>query len=178
MKFVVDGMLGKTARFLRILGNDVKYFCQLSDDELIKLAKREGRLLLTRDRELHRLARAQGVESFLVEGRTEPERLASLAREFGIKLDIDVRFSRCPKCNSEIRPVSKEEVRGKVPETTFLSYSQFWRCSGCGQIYWRGPHWRRISKILGEARAILEAGEKPSRRVGSPVQRRAGWDKL
>ena len=154
MRFVVDGMLGKTARFLRMLGNDVKYFSTLKDRQLIEIAKREHRFLLTRDLELYQRAVMQGTNAFLVEGKTEAERLAGLAKQFGISLEIDVTNSRCPKCNAKIKPIEKKEVIGKVPKTTLSSYDEFWECSRCGQIYWRGAHWKRIKRTLKEAEML------------------------
>lgn len=155
MRFVADGMLGKLTRWLRMLGCDVKYSRVLNDKELIQIAETEHRTLLTRDLELYRQAVTRGMDAFLVEGVTGVERLARLAERFNLKLEIDITFSRCPKCNAEISPVSKSEAVGRVPETTASSYDEFWKCLGCGQIYWRGAHWKRIDRTLREARKML-----------------------
>jgi len=156
MRFIADGMLGKLTRWLRMLGCDVKYSRVLNDKQLIQIAETEHRTLLTRDLELYRQAVTRGVDAFLVEGASEAERLARLAERFNLRLEIDVTVSRCPKCNGRISPVSKGEVVGRVPETTASSYDEFWECQGCGQIYWRGSHWRRIDRTLKEAQRILE----------------------
>jgi uncharacterized protein with PIN domain len=149
---MIDGMLGKLARWLRMLGYNVKYSNNLDDDELIKIAKMEKRILLTRDLELYQRALSQNVKAFYVEGKQEAERLANLARRFKLKLEIDVSTSRCPKCNTKIKSIEKDKVKGKVPENTFLKYNEFWQCPKCGQIYWQGAHWTRINKTLLEAR--------------------------
>ena len=78
MKFVADAMLGKLARWLRIIGQDVIYSVQFSDSELLKLAKTEERVLLTRDFELYKRAITRSLDSFYVEGKTESERLAEV----------------------------------------------------------------------------------------------------
>lgn len=150
-------MLGKTARWLRMLGQDVEYLRMLDDEELINVAKEERRILLTRDLELFQKASTRDVKTFLVEGGTEAEKLAELALEFGFKLEIDIKVSRCPKCNSRIKPVSKEEVIEEIPESTSRFYDEFWRCSKCGQIYWQGSHWRRIDETLRQAKQIMES---------------------
>jgi len=152
LKFITDGMLGKLTRWLRMLGQDVVYTGSMDDQELIQKAKREHRVLLTRDLELYQQAIGRGAEAFLVEGETEAQKLNSLAERFKFKLGIDVKASRCPKCNARIRSVSKADVINKIPKTTSSHYDEFWECSSCGQVYWRGAHWKRIEKTLTEAK--------------------------
>ena len=156
MRFITDGMLGKLTRWLRMLGQDVKYLKSLEDEELTKIAKAERRVILTRDLKLYQQTMTQGSTAFLVEGSTEAEKLANLAKRFNISLKFDVTVSRCPKCNSRIKSVSKEKVIRKIPEATSSYYDEFWKCSGCGQVYWHGSHWKRIEKTLREAREALE----------------------
>lgn len=144
-------MLGKLTRWLRILGQDVKYSRSLKDEELIKIGKAESRIILTRDFKLYQQAMTRGSTAFLVKGLTEAEKLGNLAKRFNISLEFDVTVSRCPKCNSRIRSVPKEEVMSKIPEATSSYYDEFWKCSGCGQVYWHGSHWKRIEKTLREA---------------------------
>jgi len=155
MRFVADGMLGRLTRWLRMLGHDVKYSSELGDKKLIEIAKTEGRILLTRDLELYQQATVRGVESFLVEEKREAEKLAALAKRFNFKLEIDMALSRCPKCNAGIRPITKEKVLDRIPEKTASKYEDFWECNNCGQVYWRGAHWKRISEALREAQSLL-----------------------
>jgi len=152
LKFIADGMLGKLTRWLRMIGCDVKYFNDLDDEELINISIEENRILLTRDVELFRRALLRGAEAFLVMGRNEVEKLAEVGRRFNLNLQVDVENSRCPKCNAKIRPVSKDKIKGKVPPGTFRSYDEFWECPRCGQIYWHGSHWQKITHTLQEAR--------------------------
>ena len=156
MKFIVNGMLGKLTRWLRMLGHNVKYSNKLDDAQLIAIAKKEKRILLTRDLELYQQATAKGIQAFYVDGKTEAERLAQIAKKFGISLEIDMAVSRCPKCNAQVKPTSKENVKGKVEETTFAYYNEFWECPKCGQIYWQGAHWTRIRRTLEEAKKLKE----------------------
>jgi len=156
MRFVADGMLGKLTRWLRMLGHDVQYFNLLDDEELIKVAKSEQAILLTNDLRLYQKAAAEGVKAHLVEGKTEYERLAELARRYEFKLEIDISVSRCPRCNSGIKPVQKEEVIERIPESTSRFYHEFWQCQNCGKIYWQGSHWKRIDQTLSQAKDILK----------------------
>jgi len=156
LKFVVDGMLGKLARWLRMLGHNVKYSSSLSDEKLLKIAKNEHRTLLTRDLELYQRAVANGVQVVYMEGTDEAEKLAKLAKKYGFSLEINLEKSRCPKCNARIKPIDKKLVKGKVPETTYKYYDKFWECQKCGQIYWQGAHWKRINDTLARAKSFIE----------------------
>lgn len=156
MKFIVDGMLGKLTRWLRMLGHNVKYSDKLDDAQLIMIARKERRTLLTRDLELYQQATAKGVDTFYLNGKTEAENLSQLAHRFNIKLDIEMTTSRCPKCNTRVKLVPKEKVADKVEKSTFSYYDEFWECPECGQVYWQGAHWTRIRKTLEKAEETLE----------------------
>ena len=156
MKFITDGMLGKLTRWLRMLGQNVEYSRSLDDKQLIEVAKKQSRVLLTRDLRLYQQAVTHGVSAFLVEGATEAEKLANLAKRFDLMLEVDVTVSRCPKCNTQIKLVSKDKVVKKIPQKTSLYYNEFWMCPNCEQIYWQGAHWKRIDKTLRNAKQALE----------------------
>jgi hypothetical protein len=151
LRFVADGMLGKLTRWLRMLGHDVEYAGSMDDRQLILKAKEENRILLTRDVELFKRATARGVEAFLAENPTQTANLVGLAKRFRFKLEIDVTVSRCPKCNSKLKPIDKTSVADKLFEATVSNYDEFWQCEGCGQLYWRGTHWKKIEKTLRQA---------------------------
>jgi uncharacterized protein with PIN domain len=155
LKFVTDGMLGKLTRWLRMLGHDVEYMKSTDDKELMQKAKKENRILLTRDLELYQRAIARGNDAFLVESPNQTANLANLAKRFKFKLEIDMKTSRCPKCNGKIKEVAKANVAEKIPPKTSSNYDKFWQCKSCKQIYWRGAHWIRIDKTLEEARKTL-----------------------
>ena len=156
MRFLLDGMLGKLSRWLRMLGQDVEYTVELDDLQLLELAKKENRVLLTKDFELYQRALSRGVEAFYLEGKTEVERLAELAQRYNLLLSIDMDNSRCPRCNGELEAVSKESVYGKVEKNTFEYYDKFWKCPKCSQIYWQGAHWEKINQTLKKAKENLK----------------------
>ena len=155
LRFLADGMLGKLTRWLRILGHDVTYFRSTEDKNLIKMANSESRVLLTRDQELVHQALKKGVKTFFVKGIDNIETLVDLANTFGFNFKIEISISHCPKCNMLIRLVTKESVLLEIPELTALHYEEFWKCNGCGQVYWQGAHWKMIIKTLEEAKRIL-----------------------
>jgi len=156
LKFLTDGMLGKITRWLRMLGYNVKYSNIFDDSTLISIAKTEQSILLTRDAELYRQAVNNEVEALYLEELNEVEKLARLAEKFGIKLDIDMRTSRCPKCNARIKRIPKREVEEKVEKNTFSNYQDFWKCMNCEQIYWQGAHWTKITNTLESAKEKLK----------------------
>src|SRR5215813_270690 len=47
--FIADVMVGRLARWLRILGFDVLYSNRYEDDEILRIASAENRMILTRD---------------------------------------------------------------------------------------------------------------------------------
>ena len=159
MQFIVDGMLGKLTRWLRMLGHDVDYYKSADDRRLLMLADVTKRVLLTRDVQLYEQALKNGLDAVLVDGADDSERLASLAKRFGFDLVVDLSVSRCPKCNGVLVEVSKEDILKELPKATSIYYDDFWKCMLCGQVYWQGAHWKRIQETLQEAKNKL----KPSR---------------
>lgn len=156
MKFITDCMLGKLTRWLRILGNNTKYSSKLEDSQLIVITKKDRRKLLTRDLELYQQAIAQGVNAFYVDGNTAAEKLAQIAHKFKIQLDVEMKKSRCPRCNERIKSITKDHAVGKVEKSTVLFHNEFWECPKCSQIYWKGAHWRNITKTLEAAKRDLK----------------------
>jgi uncharacterized protein len=149
-------MQGKLARWLRMMGHDAKYSTTLQDADLLAIAKQEKRVLLTRDLALYQQATAKGVEAFYVGGTTEAERLSEISVRFGVALAIDLDKSRCPKCNTKLATVPKEEIADKVEPNTLLHYDEFWRCPNCSAVYWQGAHWTKIRLTLEEAKQKME----------------------
>jgi uncharacterized protein with PIN domain len=151
VKFLADGMLGKLTRWLRMLGQDVLYSVQFSDAELLDLAKKEKRALLTRDFELYKRAIARGLDAFYVDDKTESGRLVQVAKRYGVALTIDMDKSHCPICNTPLRATPKEQLQDELEKNTFTYYAEFWKCPNCGQIYWQGAHWKKINNTLTQA---------------------------
>ena len=159
MRFVVDGMLGGLARWLRILGHDVKYESNATDNELLRTAETENMILLTSDVELAKRAKARKLWSLLVAEKTEEERLARMARSFDVSLDVSMATSKCPECGSGLKETSKTEVADDVPPTSLSLYDKFWKCTGCGKVYWIGSHWKQIQQTIRKAKKIAGSNE-------------------
>jgi len=152
VKFLADGMLGKLARWLRMLGHDIIYSVQFNDSEILELIKKDKRVLLTKDLELYKRAIGRGLDAYYVEGKNESERLAEVAKRYNIQLIIDMDRSRCPVCNIKIKLAPKEQLQEELEKNTFTYYDRFWKCPNCSQIYWQGAHWTKIRATIEEAK--------------------------
>ncbi len=140
-------MLGRLARWLRILGCDTLYNPHWSDDELARRARAEDRLLLTRDREL---ARRRGLRVLYIESERLPAQLAQVKAALGLQRAVP--YSRCPACNEPLVDVPRSEAWGYVPPYTFVTQREFRLCPACNRFYWRGTHCERVERALAEAR--------------------------
>jgi len=142
-KFLADCMLGKLARWLRILGYDTKYARYLDDPKIIALARFEHRILLTKD--THLAKRAPDVAYFVSSSRVE-EQVQEIIKAF--QLPYPTPFSRCPHCNELLFDLPPEEAKKEIPLFVSLTFSQFKKCPRCHRIYWPGTHWQRIMQTL------------------------------
>lgn len=142
-RFLADTMLGKLAKWLRILGYDVLYARDLDDHALLALARAEGRTLLTRDEELAR--RSRGI---LISSDDWREQLRELSKL--IRLEKERLFSRCLECNTPLEQVKREEVADRVSPYLLASQAEFGRCPRCQRIYWKGTHFASaLAEISG-----------------------------
>jgi uncharacterized protein with PIN domain len=149
--FVADAMLGKLVGWLRVMGIDVVYDPHTTDAHLLRCAEREGRVLLTRDRGL---ANRRGpARRLLIESAYYHEQVAEVVRAFKLAGKTTV-FSRCIRCNTSLRSVSRDFVAGKVPAYVFATQMTFKTCDTCNRLYWSGTHrdnmLRQLRTMLGD----------------------------
>lgn len=157
MRFIADMMLGRLARWLRLYGYDTLYGVE-DDDEILRVALRENRIVLTRDSGLAGRAEKLGIESILLNSNSLEGQVEEL-RSHGVEFrELFPAKARCPKCNGPIRPASKEEVKGKIPESVYERYDEFYICQNCGQIYWPGRQWREMLRIDRKLRKNQRSG--------------------
>src|SRR3990172_1183780 len=159
MKFVADRMLGRLARWLRLLGYDTLGIGKQEneDDLLLELAGKERRILLSRDEILIRRALKNGTAAYRVRSSGIMEQLMELKKEFDIGFEPEM--DRCSLCNSPIRRVKPAEM-GLVREKDYVypemleSGTEFWICEACGQVYWQGKHWENIKERVGKLKEL------------------------
>jgi hypothetical protein len=136
-------MLGTLAKWLRILGYDALFDPDIVDHQLVRLARAEDRLILTRDREL---ARRRGVRVLLIAGEHLDDQIQQVLAD--LDLEPDRSFSRCPVCNEPLLVIDRETARSRVPAYVARTQDTFRSCPVCLRVYWRGTHWQRINEQL------------------------------
>jgi uncharacterized protein with PIN domain len=148
MKFLVDRMLGKLAKALRLLGYDAIYYQGEDLTQLIRLAREQDRVILTRNTKLS----ARKPEDRVVRITNDPPKLQlrELQEKGHIVFNEKESFSRCLICNVLLDGITRKEVEGKVPDFIFHNYQEFYRCSQCGRIYWPGTHQQNMQKRIKE----------------------------
>ena len=145
LRFVADAHLGGLARFLRMLGFDTLHRNAFSDEEIRRLAETEGRIVLTRDRELlkcREIARGAYVRALKPEAQ-----LREVAARYGLEAQARP-FTLCLACNLPLRPADRGAVAARVPPAVLELHEHFVRCPGCNGVFWPGSHYRRMLSAL------------------------------
>lgn len=128
-----------------MLGYDTVYETKLSDPELVELAIKEDRILLTRDTALAKNASAKTLH---VLSTNPEEQLQQVTQAYN--LNTEMALTRCTLCNSPLTKIKKEDYQDQIPSKAYEFYQDFSRCEKCGKIYWKGTHIERLKnkKIL------------------------------
>jgi uncharacterized protein with PIN domain len=145
VRFVADTHLGKLAAYLRLLGFDTLYRNDYGDHQLARIAADEGRVLLTRDRGLlkHKLV----VYGCCVRETNGQTQVVSVLRRYQLRAEVQP-WRRCIHCNGLLRAVAKHAVWDRLEPKTKLFYDEFQQCETCGQVYWQGSHFGRMTKFV------------------------------
>lgn len=163
LRLIADAMLGRLARWLRVLGYDTAYERAISDEGLIARALADDRWVLTRDRYLARRKVLRGRHTSLSSDRIE-DQLRQVHQELGVELDIDrMRGVRCAQCNGVLLPISPREAAPLVPAFVAQHHREFLRCPHCHRVFWPGTHWDNFGRRLAQLRANRdsETGDRP-----------------
>jgi uncharacterized protein with PIN domain len=164
MRFIVDNNVGRLAVWLRALGYDTAYIDPIADRDLVEIARREGRIILSKDTGIfrRRLITSGEVGALRVIGDDWRLQLAQVVRELGLR--TEPRFTRCLECNTPLVPRTPEEARPHVPPYVHATQASFLYCPTCGRHYWQGTHWQRmhesLSGILGSETILPEGPDR------------------
>ena len=147
--FVLDVHLGKLARLMRMAGFDTLYRNDLDDPEIMEISMKENRTILTRD--IGILKHNQVTHGYWMHNTDPEKQFQEVIHRFDLQGKVHT-FTRCLKCNGTLKEVSKDAVLEKLPECVKIHFDEFWQCSSCGNVYWKGSHYDRmkgkIEKLL------------------------------
>ena len=162
-RFVLDTHLGRLARYLRLLGFDCLYQNDFKDDELAAISSDQQRILLTRDRLL--LQRRIITRGYFVRSTLPLEQTVEILRRFDLSGDVRP-LGRCIRCNGLLADIEKDVIEARLEPKTRRYYRRFRICPDCGQIYWRGSHFKQMTQLI-DALATM-AVEQHSRTDSPP----------
>ena len=144
-RFVADAHLGGLARLLRMTGFDTLYDNNFADPEIEAIAARDGRIVLTRDREL--LKRRTITHGCYVHALKPAEQFAEILD----RLDL-ARSARpltlCLACNAPLRAIDKALVEHRLPPSVRERCQHFSTCDVCRRVFWEGSHWVRMRELI------------------------------
>ena len=141
-RFVVDHMLGRMARWLRLLGFDTRYE-RLNDSGQLEALRRDGYIVISRNR------RWCALDHVLAPSSNDPmEQLVEVVARVPISPTEIKPFRRCILCNRRLESLPRDRALGCVPDYVFETNVEFSQCPACRRIYWPGSHPRRMSERL------------------------------
>lgn len=144
-RFVADAHLGGLARMLRMLGFDTVYDNHIHDDAIVAICEQDGRIVLTRDREL--LKRRAVTHGCYVHALKPEAQLQEIVERLDLARSARP-FALCLHCNVPLRPVDKASVADRLPPRVRMHYDRFSLCDMCGRVYWEGSHWLHMRQML------------------------------
>jgi len=148
MKFIADVMVGRLAKYLRMAGNNVIYVNDIDDDQLLKIAAAESRVVITRDTLM--LERREFKNGLLKSIFIKDDKLVNQLKQVKSELKISLKpnLARCLVCNGLLSKVEKSDIKGKVPPYVYKTQDNFLFCKKCTKYYWRGTHYENIKNIF------------------------------
>jgi len=144
-KFIADINLGNIVKYMRALGLDLFYDSLLSTREIIKISKRENRIILTKDSKLLKFKDVS--HGIFIRPDTTIEQIRRIINYLDIKDDLKP-FSRCLQCNTLLDVVPKENILNKIPPMTIEFCDEDVQCQSCNKIYWKGTHYINMMKVV------------------------------
>lgn len=147
MKLLCDHMLGSLAKWLRIFGFDTMYpDAMTTDDSILQTAKKENRLLISRDKQLIQRGKKAQLPVLEIQTTRLSEQVAQVLSH--ITVDETTILSRCTLCNTPLRSVEKKGLEPYIPEKVFRTRAAFWYCPTCKKYYWMGTHYENMREKI------------------------------
>jgi hypothetical protein len=175
--FLVDVMLQKLGRWLRILGAKAEDPEDPDDDAILFQAKSKNLTVLTMDEELAR--RAKKLKIVAVHLPTTmidiTEQLSFLVKKFKLPLKDFEKRLLCTMCGGDLEVIPTDEVEGLVPPSILKRFKEVWRCKSCGHVYWAGSHWKKIGETISRVKAKVRKSRrtKSKKKAGTTPRSRS-----
>ncbi len=134
------------ARWLRTMGYDAADYREDTDRGFLETARKEGRVALTRKREMVR-REFRGTLIVVEEDRVE-DQIRALAKLLFLEAVPERLFERCLDCNVQLVGIAKDKIKSEVPEYVFATQVDFRCCPKCGKIFWPATHRERALAYL------------------------------
>ncbi len=153
-RFIVDNNVGRLAVWLRALGYDTLFINPIADNDLLAVAARDERIILTKDTGIlqRRVVASGEIRAVMVEGTGWRSQLRFVIWQLGLK-QTDM-FTRCLECNALLESRSKQDAIPHVPEGVAMIRDVYNFCPGCKKYYWQGDHWQRMKKVIASLHQI------------------------
>jgi uncharacterized protein with PIN domain len=146
-KFIVDSMLGRLAKWIRILGYDTKYLREGTQFDLVRISLSENRIIITRNK---RLSKKLTNKVILIHSEKLEEQLNELFLQ--IKLTDKNMLSLCVECNYPLLEIEKEKIKNIVPQYVYDTNNKFYICQKCNKVFWPGTHVEHMKKIISSVK--------------------------
>ena len=150
-KFIADVHLGRLTRYLRIMGFDVFYKNNLSDEEIVKISAKERRAILTRD--IGVLKRTGVTHGYFIRSDKVEKQTEEVVKRFDLQKSIK-EFTRCLDCNSELSKIEKEKVIHSLPPKVAASQNEFFICPECQKLFWAGTHHQKMLSLVQKIKTM------------------------
>ncbi|MEA2104936.1 MAG: Mut7-C RNAse domain-containing protein [Candidatus Cloacimonadota bacterium] len=144
-KFILDGNLHKLVHYMRMLGFDTEFANQVSEEQLIKRAKIEHRIIISRNRKL--MKRRELTHGYCLATTDWIKQLGKILSRFHLYEDLKP-FSRCFLCNTKLQTIDKEKILNRLPKKVIEQQNEFTICEKCNKIYWKGSHYKKMLKFI------------------------------
>ena len=151
-KFILDVHLGRLARYLRMFGFDTIYENNFHDSDIIKLSNEHKRTILTRDVGI--LKNSEVTHGYWIRSQDPIEQLREVIVRSDL-MNLIKPFYRCSECNGIIKKVTKVSVIDKLKPGTKKYFNEFFKCTSCQKIYWKGSHFKKMNNFIGKLKTTI-----------------------
>jgi len=167
MAFLVDVMLEKLGRWLRILGFRAEDPDDTDDDAILFQAKSRNLILLTMDEELAKRTKKLGIRSLFLPAKMTDitDQIAFVVKKSRISIRNWKSRTLCTKCGGPLDVVSSKSVSDQLPPRVLKRFKDVWRCKSCGHVYWMGSHWKKIGETITKVKSKIRSKVRKSRKA-------------